>query len=205
MKDYPDKETALKIWKDGLDFRIKNYGFNVADEYKFHTQGVAESCYLIATHTSDMNSEKAYVLGLLHDYGKKYPEKELNGFHGHWGYEEMMKMGYPAVARICLTHTFYSTDFDANCFPSYPAKDLAWAKKQLQQINYDDYDRIVQLCDMFFEKLNIVSIQKRFSGIMERYHLDFDTLKNSYDYAVKNKEYFDKKCQIDVYKILGIE
>lgn len=131
MKDYPDKETALKIWKDGLDFRIKNYGFNVADEYKFHTQGVAESCYLIATHTSDMDSEKAYVLGLLHDYGKKYPEKELNGFHGRWGYEEMIKMGYPAVARICLTHTFYSTDFDANCFPSYPAKDLAWAKKTI--------------------------------------------------------------------------
>ena len=43
MKDYPDKETALKIWKDGLNFRIKNYGFNVADEYKFHTQGVASS------------------------------------------------------------------------------------------------------------------------------------------------------------------
>lgn len=205
MKDYPDKETALKIWKDGLDFRIKNYGFNVADEYKFHTQGVAESCYLIATHTSDMDSEKAYVLGLLHDYGKKYPEKELNGFHGRWGYEEMIKMGYPAVARICLTHTFYSTDFDANCFPSYPAKDLAWAKKQLQQINYDDYDHIVQLCDMFFEKMSMVSLQKRFSGIMERYHLSFDTLKNSYDYAVKNKEYFDKKCQMDVYKILGIE
>ena len=205
MKDYPDKETALKIWKDGLDFRIKNYGFNVADEYKFHTQGVAESCYLIATHTSDMDSEKAYVLGLLHDYGKKYPEKELNGFHGRWGYEEMIKMGYPAVARICLTHTFYSTDFDANCFPSYPAKDLERNKKQLQQINYDDYDRIVQLCDMFFEKMSMVSLQKRFSGIMERYHLSFDTLKNSYDYAVKNKEYFDKKCQMDVYKILGIE
>ena len=71
MQGYPNKAEALKIWQEGLDYRIKNYDFPVADEYVFHTKGIAESCEKIAKLIPDVNTEKAYVLGLLHDYGKK--------------------------------------------------------------------------------------------------------------------------------------
>ena len=204
MNGYPDREQALSIWQEGLNFRISNYGFDVADEYVFHTKGIAESCEIIAKQIAGLNTEKAYVLGLLHDYGKKYPEKELGGFHGRYGYEEMKQMGFPDVARVCLTHSFYSSDFNKENYKNYSSKDLDWAKEKLKNIIFDDYDKLVQLCDMFFEGLNKVTFEKRFEGIMKRHNLSFENITNLYYYAEENKKYFDKKCGTDIYKLLGI-
>lgn len=204
MSCYPNREQALSIWQEGLNFRITNYGFDVADEYVFHTKGIAESCEIIAKQIASLNAEKAYVLGLLHDYGKKYPEKELGGFHGHYGYDEMMQMGFPDVARVCLTHSFYASDFNKDDYKNYSSKDLDWAQDKLKNIIFDDYDKLVQLCDMFFEGRNKVTFEKRFEGIMKRHNLSFDNIKNLYHHAEENKKYFDNKCGTDIYKLLGI-
>ena len=204
MLGSPNKEEAIKIWQEGLDFRIKNYGFPVVDEYVFHTKGIAESCEKIAKLMPDMNSEKAYVLGLLHDYGKKYPEKETGVFHGRRGYDEMMSMGYPDVAEICLTHTFYAPNFSFDSFPSYTLDDLVWAKNKMANITFNDYDLLVQLCDMFFEGLNKVRIEDRFQGIIKRYNLQFTDIENSYNHALENKKYFESKIHTDIYNLLDI-
>ena len=204
MNGYPNREQALSIWQEGLNFRITNYGFDVPDEYVFHTKGIAESCEIIAKQIAELNPEKAYVLGLLHDYGKKYPEKELGGFHGRYGYDEMMQMGFSDVARVCLTHSFYASDFNKDDYKNYSSKDLDWAQDKLKNIIFDDYDKLVQLCDMFFEGLNKVTFEKRFEGIMMRHNLSFDNVENLYHHAEENKKYFDKKCGTDIYKLLGI-
>ena len=51
-----------------------------------------------------MDAEKAYVLGLLHDIGRKFGVRHLG--HVSDGYRFMMSLGYDEAAKICLTHSF---------------------------------------------------------------------------------------------------
>ena len=66
----PARAEAQKIWQEGFDFRCCTTKFEVKDEYIFHSHGVAQAAENIAAQIPAMDSEKAYVLGLLHDYGK---------------------------------------------------------------------------------------------------------------------------------------
>ena len=69
---YPNREQALKIWEAGIIYRLSRpYGFTFENEYRFHTMGVASAAEKIARHVPNMDPEKAFVLGLLHDYGKE--------------------------------------------------------------------------------------------------------------------------------------
>mgnify|MGYP002508207664 CR=1 FL=1 len=69
-----------------------NHSRNVA----FCASKIAEAC--------GMNKEKAYILGLLHDIGRKFGIKHLG--HVYDGYKYMLSLGYTQVAKICLTHSF---------------------------------------------------------------------------------------------------
>ncbi len=202
---YPHKETALKIWEQGIIYRLSRpYGFTFENEYRFHTMGVASAAEKIARHIPSMNAEKAFVLGLLHDYGKRINERIENRFHGQEGYEQMMAMGYPDVAKICLTHTFFQPDFNDNEY-TYPQEWKNWARKMLKNITYDDYDYLICLCDKFFEGLSIVSISNRVKGIVNRYRLGKIEEECLFNQSIELKKYFDKKTGQDIYQILNIE
>ena len=82
----------------------------------------------------------------------------------------MLKQGYPDVAKVCLTHTFSEKNFSDEDY-SYPQEWKDWARGMLQNIEYDDYDYLISLCDKFFEGLSIVSISNRIEGIVKRYKL----------------------------------
>lgn len=203
--DCPTLETARKIWQEGYDYRCATTPFETKGEYIFHTEGVARAAQVIAAATDDMNPEKAYVLGLLHDYGKKYDERAINKFHGRSGYEELNKLGYPVVARICLTHTFPQRDFNDEDYLSYPQEWLEWAHKELSGIIYDDYDRLIQLCDMFFEGMQMVDFESRFKGIVRRYNLPQRLLSVLMKNALRLRDYFEDKTRQDIYQLLNIQ
>ena len=50
------------------------------------------------------DGEKAYILGLLHDIGRKFGVRHLG--HVSDGDSYMLSLGYDEAARICLTHSF---------------------------------------------------------------------------------------------------
>ncbi len=207
--NFPTLKEAEEIWFEGIRYRqenpeIKPLSLYIEEEYKFHTRGVAAAAKKIASRTVSLNPEKAYILGLLHDYGKKKDEKAQQIFHGRLGYEEMLERGFPEVARICLTHTFPSKDFDDKDF-WYPQEWKDWLREELKPIEYDDYDRLIQLCDKFFEGMTMISIEKRMQKICERYGLSEDTYLVLVSEGLVLKEYFDRLCGEDVYVILGIE
>ena len=204
-KGYPSKEQALKIWEGGIVYRLSRpYGFTFENEYRFHTMGVASAAEKIARYIPSMDPEKAFVLGLLHDYGKRINERIEGRFHGQEGYEQMLKAGYPDVAKVCLTHTFAKPDFPDEEY-SYPQEWKDWARNILKNITYDDYDYLICLCDKFFEGLSIVSISNRVKGIVNRYRLS--KIEENYLLAesMQLKDYFDKKTGQDIYKILDIK
>ncbi len=204
-KGWPDREQAEKIWQQGIDYAIEHHTMSpqIVKEYIFHTQGIARSAALIAARLPDMDTEKAYVLGLLHDYGKRKNEKAREDFHVRDGYESLMAMGYPEAARICLTHSFPKTNFDYADY-AYPLEWLDWTSEKLADLTYDDYDRLIQFCDMLFEGLNIVTIEERILNISRRYGLELSQLSALKNNALTLKAYFDKQCNTDVYALLGL-
>lgn len=72
---------------------------------------VAASCAEKIAEKVGLDSEKAYVLGLLHDIGRRFGVYHFR--HVVDGYNYMSKLGYDEVAKICLTHSFSTQDIHA--------------------------------------------------------------------------------------------
>ncbi len=202
--DTPNRTEAINIWKKGIVARRKIDNFPFELEYRFHTLGVAACCEKLA-YCCGLDEEKAFVLGLLHDIGKSRSERQEKIFHGLEGYNQMMNMGYSKVAQICITHSFPSADFNDNNYLFYKKMGiLPQIHKLMKQMSLDDYDYMVQLCDLFFEGLNKTNFENRFKGIMNRYNLSLENISELYQNALKNKKHFDERACVDVYKVLKI-
>jgi putative nucleotidyltransferase with HDIG domain len=75
-----------------------------------HSYNVARSAETIAKDCS-LDSNFAYILGLLHDIGRY--EGITNLRHVYAGYNLMNEKGYNDIAKICLTHSFPYKNFGA--------------------------------------------------------------------------------------------
>ena len=204
MSDFPNTTEAIILWQKSLSGVLKHAKPNIQMEYIYHSTGVAESAYKIAQKCG-LDAQKAYIAGLLHDYGKIQNEKESRKSHFMYGYEKMLNLGYSFVAKICITHCFPIKDFSFDDYTSYSKEDLLKAKNILSDIEYDDYDRLIQLCDIFYEGMNKVSYKQRIKGIQKRYNLTDKQTSSLELGAENNKKYFDKLCCCDIYEIIDIK
>ena len=99
---YPVREEAERLLKEA---EVCNPG-----PWGSHSRVAAMCAEKIAAACPDMDEEKAYVLGLLHDIGRKFGVKHLG--HVYDGYKYMLDLGYDEAARICLTHSFSVPDIN---------------------------------------------------------------------------------------------
>lgn len=121
-----------------------------------HSRITAKCAEKIAELCENLDSEKAYILGLLHDIGRKFGVRHLG--HVYDGYTYMMSLGYDEVAKICLTHSFnnstvkeYIGKFDVS------DEELELIETALAKVNMDDYDKLIQLCDALAGSVPITS------------------------------------------------
>jgi len=70
----------------------------------------------------------------------------------------------------------------------------------LSQAIYDDYDKLIQLCDCLGTVQGVTTIEKRIVEGVMRKGFNENTLKNWAAYF-KQKDYFDKKCGINIYNL----
>lgn len=129
-----------------------------------HSRVVAHCAEKIAQACGDLDPEKAYILGLLHDIGRKFGVRHLG--HVSDGYSYMMSLGYDEVARICLTHSFnnlttddYIGNFDTT------EEELALIENALKEVTMDDYDRLIQLCDSLAGSEGVLDIEERMNDV----------------------------------------
>ena len=115
-----------------------------------------------------MDAEKAYVLGLLHDIGRRFGKRHLG--HVSDGYSYMMSLGYDEVARVCLTHSFHDLTLDMYIgnFDT-TGEETKLITDELAKIEADDYDRLIQLCDALAGSEGVVDIEERMADIKRRY------------------------------------
>lgn len=163
-----------------------------------HSRVTAQCAERIARECEGMDSQKAYVLGLLHDIGRKFGVKHLG--HVYDGYQYMLKLGFDEVAKICLTHSFsvqnihdYIGRFDIE------DNEIEELKEALASVEYDDYDRLIQLCDSIAGAEGVMNIEDRMSDVKNRYGR---YPKEKWDKNIELKEYFSGKTGKDLYEIV---
>lgn len=163
-----------------------------------HSRTAAHCAEMIALY-SGLCPEKAYVLGLLHDIGRRFGKRHLG--HVSDGYSYMMELGYPDAARICLTHSFnemrlegYVGSFDTT------EKETDLIRIKLRETVPDDYDRLIQLCDAISGAGGVMDIEERMSDVRRRYG-DYDPGKWNCNLALK--ALFEKRMHRDLYEAVG--
>lgn len=187
---YPRREIAQILIKDAQTY---NPGAWVDHSY------VVAQCAEKIAKSCGMDPEKAYVLGLLHDIGRKFGIKHFG--HIYDGYKYMERLGYGDVARICLTHSFcikrvedYLGNMDVTKEEEKEVTDA------LNAIEYDDYDLLIQLCDTMGAAEGVVPMEVRMEDVRRRYG---KFPQDKWDKNMELRAYFEKKCSKDIYDVVG--
>jgi len=203
-------EQAEDLVKEG----IKNFHTQEsakAKEYaplvEMHVHLVAQAARLIAERVPGMDTDKAYIFGLLHDYGKfcgDYFGKAY--FHGLRGYQKMKELGHDDIAKINLTHSFFEKDFPVEEY-AYHKADTQKVKEIMQGLEFDDYDRLIQLSDLLVNNQTggFNRIEEKMARLKKNYNFSDYIEKRVIKKAEETKAYFEQKCGCDIYKLLGIE
>ena len=184
---YPEKEEATRILKEAEGMNPGPWGN--------HSRTVAHCAECIASRCN-MNTEKAYVLGLLYDIGRRFGIRHLG--HVSDGYSYMMSLGYNDAARICLTHSFNSQSMDdyiGNLDTT--AEETELIRTELSSVQFDDYDKLIQLCDAISGSEGVLDIVDRMTDV-KRLYGRYSQQKWENNLALK--EYFEKKMGQDIYK-----
>ena len=163
-----------------------------------HSRIAAQTAEKIALYCQSLNADKAYVLGLLHDIGRQFGAGQLK--HVYDGYRYMLRLGYDEAARVCLTHSFQCQrmdDYVGKC--DITAEQLRELETALSEIAFDDYDRLIQLCDSMAGKERVLRLEERAEDIRLRYgNYPLRKLQKN----LELKAYFEKMTGVDLYDIL---
>lgn len=165
-----------------------------------HSRVTAHCAERIAGGCEGMDREAAYILGLLHDVGRRFGESHFG--HVVFGYRYMKNLGYEDVARICLTHSFQHQNINAYIGKfDVPEEEKRDAERLLLSITYDDYDRLIQLCDGLAMAEGVALMEKRLIDVVMRYGFnEYTTLKWKAIFDLKT--YFENKTGRNIYELI---
>lgn len=113
----------------------------------------------------NLDSDYATAIGFMHDIGRLISHTN----HVIEGYKYLNNLGYPDVARYCMTHSFVDNIIPNTAGGGPKDKEsYNYIKKYLDTINVNIYDNIVQLCDLFCLETGYTTFEKRILDITER-------------------------------------
>ena len=171
-----------------------------------HYLRVAQNARILALKIPHLNPDKAYIMGLMHDYGQIDETKDKHLFHGLIGYQKLLKLGYDEAARACLVHSFFEwEDITPERYHSYDKDSIICCSNILKERPFDDYDRLVHLADLMATGSKLTTIEMRFEYLAATYRINEIIIKDKYELACRLKHYFDELIGEDVYNILKIK
>lgn len=180
------KELKIKVFDLAYECidNHKSLGSGVSD-YKFsksafisHSLEEARLCSLMAKK-ANLDTDKAFKMGLLHDYGRKYNH---GGLHITLGFKKLFSLGYITESIGCLTHSFLNDNYFACYNPTdeYKVNDdlnIIYIKESVKEnelykfistYTYTDYDRILNLADLMTSANGVITPEKRIIDIEKR-------------------------------------
>lgn len=191
MAGYPDRQTAEAELRLAEQLNPGKWGE--------HSRVVARASEIIAA-AAGMDSEKAYIYGLLHDIGRRI------GFcgqkHIYGGCKYAMEKGWPEIARISLTHSYLKNDayFGVSAYDG-PEEEFNFIKEYIENVQFDDYDRLLNLTDALGTAEGFCIIEKRIVDVALRYG-EMPGMIEKWRKFFELKDYFDVKCGTSIYNLL---
>ena len=188
----PTREEALRLLREAASHNPGPWEAH-SETAAFCAERIAAAC--------GMDADKAYVLGLLHDIGRRYGRMHFG--HVVQGYRYMQSLGYDEAARICLSHSFVEGtigEYVGNL--DVPQADVDEMMRILALRPMDDYDRLIQLCDTLAGCGEVLDMDVRMDDVERRYG-QFPPGKRQ---AKKNlRAYFEQRCGKDLYSLFQKE
>lgn len=140
-----------------------------------HSRYVADAAARLAAEHPALDPERARILGLLHDVGRR--EGATHNRHMLDGYRYLTALGYDEAARICLTHSFPIRDIVyAPGRWDTTEEEYAFIAAYLLGVEYDDYDRLLQLCDALALPDGFCLLEKRLVDVALRHGVNDTTV-----------------------------
>ena len=147
-----------------------------------------------------MSPDKAFVCGLLHDIGRRTGISALR--HNIDGYDYATSKGWDEVARICITHSFPVKDIEADIATKDVSKEqYDFMNNYLNHLEYDDYDKLIILCDALADANGFCILEKRFVDTTRRYGI-YPFSVDRWNYTYQYKDYFERMAEKSIYKLL---
>lgn len=166
-----------------------------------HSLYVGKAGKAIAERHPSLDSETAYVVGILHDIGRRA------GYGHHMrhiieGYNFMMAEGFADAARICMTHSFPLQNINA-VFGRWDctAEEKDFAEKYITELEYDEYDRLFQLCDGLALPSGFCLLEKRMMNVALRYGLN-EFIVPKWKATFDIKAHFETLLGHSIYQVL---
>lgn len=189
----PTREEAERLLKEAEGCNPGPWGN--------HSRTAAHCAEKIAIACGDMDPEKAYICGLLHDIGRKFGKRHMG--HVSDGYSYMLSLGYDEVARICLTHSFKNKRIDDYVGKiDTTEKELKLIVDTLKKLEMDDYDLLIQLCDAIAGAEGVMNIEDRMNDVKRRYGHYSQT---KWDSNIRLKKQFEDRMGQDIYTVVEKE
>lgn len=166
-----------------------------------HSMYVAEGAKLIAEKTDNLNPEVAYILGMLHDIGRREGVHAMR--HGIDGYNYAMSKGYNLVARTCLSHTAFRHNNEVVIVGKWDGtnEEYNFVKDYLSNSVETDYDKLIKLCDYLSLPSGFVLIEKRIVDIALRGGINEHTIPR-WKSTFEIKNYFEENIGKSIYDLL---
>ena len=165
-----------------------------------HSRYVALACRNIAARCPDLDEEEAYLYGLLHDIGRYAgvtSERHLLD-----GYRYCKARGWDKAAQICISHAFMVKDIASSIGVfDMPPEDTEFMAEFVNNAVYDDYDRLVQLCDALALPAGFCLLEKRFVDVTIRYGVHPATVER-WKAILAIKADFEAKMGCSIYDVL---
>lgn len=164
-----------------------------------HSENAAIAARNIAYYVPELDENKAYILGLLHDIGRRVGIVNIPK-HVYEGYKYCMDKGWNEAARICMTHSYFFMEDEFNYDPE-TFEETEIKKYILSCGKADEYDKLIQICDSLATDYGFVILEKRFVDVTRRYGIMENYIKG-WDVIFAIKEAFEDKMGCSIYDVL---
>jgi len=163
-----------------------------------HSMNVGVAARNIAEKVPGMDGERAYILGLLHDIGRRVGIVNIPR-HVYEGYRYTMGKGWEAAAKICMTHSYplMEKEFGENA----DSEEEKAIKEYIAHCQCDDYDWLIQLCDSLAADYGFCILEKRFVDVARRYGV-WENSVDRWNRTFEIKEMFERRMGCSIYDVL---
>ena len=186
---FSNEKKELLFYIANITNPLGNHVIKINDEVKIntsswikHSLNVGLAAKNISNLTNETNNNLAYILGILHDYGRKY---KTDMKHTIVGFESLVNIGLENLAKICLTHSHINGKRCANNEPAVEGWSYANGKSLWQSENtlddltkflintkYNKYDHIICIADLMATENKIIPVHLRLEDIAKRRKID---------------------------------